>query len=179
MEPFSVDFWFEVSRLIVESLIVILLAKTVKDYAEVGKVSKIQAKQRFRPWVGPSNSIHLMQVTQDMRHQFVIILKNFGETSASSVVAKFAHATEPLTKDVTKSEKTSDINLGPLLPNMEKHYWFFIDSDLIEKAKNDSAKIFIYLYFMYEYEGSKSGYGLISRYDPHSNSFIHTEMWVD
>ena len=179
MELFTVDFWFEVLRLIVESLIVFLLAKTVKDYAEVGKLSRIQAKQRFRPWVGPFNSIQMMQVTEDKRHQFVITLKNYGETPASNVIAKFMHKTEPLAKDMLKSEKTSDINLGPLLPNMEKRYWFFIDSDLIEKTKNDSTKIFIHLYFLYDYDGGKNGYGLISRYDTSSNSFIHTEMWVD
>lgn len=179
MESSEVTFWFEASKLIVESLIVILLWKTVKDYGEVGKLSRIQTKQRFRPWVGPCSGIQLESMTEEKNHQFVITLKNFGETPATSVVAKFAHKTEPLTRDMLKSEKTSDFNLGPLLPNMEKRYWFFIDSDLIERAKLDSAKIFIYLYFMYEFDGGKSGYGLISRYDASTNSFIHTDMWVD
>ena len=179
MESSEVSFWFDAAKLIVESLIVILLWKTVKDYSEVGKLSRIQTKVRFRPWVGPCSGIELGSATEDKSHQFVITLKNFGETPATKVVAKFAHKTEPLTRDMLKSEKTNDFNLGPLLPNMEKRYWFFLDSDLIEKAKLDSTKIFIYLYFMYEFDGDKNGYGLISRYDASTNSFIHTDMWVD
>lgn len=178
MELFDTEFWFEVTRIIVESIIVILLLKTVMDYAEVGKLSRIESKQRFRPWVGPSSGIQFMS-TQDSKRQFFITLKNFGEIPSSSVLGKFSYKTEPITKDMIKSEKTSDFNLGPLLPNMEKRHWFFLDSDLVEKAKSGSANIFIHLYFMYEYHGGKSGYGLISRYDPSSNSFIHTDMWVD
>ena len=51
------DFWVSLASVIVESVIATLLYKTVKDYAEVAKVSRIQAKQRFRPWVGPSGNI--------------------------------------------------------------------------------------------------------------------------
>jgi hypothetical protein len=40
--------------LIVEAIIVVLLYRTVKDYSEVAKLSTIEVKQRFRPWVGPS-----------------------------------------------------------------------------------------------------------------------------
>jgi len=177
-ELFTETFWFEMAKLIVESLIVLLLWKTVRDYSEVGKLSRIQAKVRFRPWVGPCSGIQLLSVTPNKQHQFSITLKNFGESPALSVIARFTHKTEPITKDMLKSEKTSEFNLGPLLPNMDKRYFFFIDSDLIEKTKDGQTKIFIYINFIYEYEGGKDAYSSISFYDAASNSFLHKDMWI-
>jgi len=66
-----------------------------------------------------------------------------------------------------------------LLPNMEKHYWVFIDSRLIKKAKEGSEKIFSALYFEYPMTDGKSGYGMISEYDPQNNGFTHKDMWVE
>jgi len=65
-----------------------------------------------------------------------------------------------------------------MLPNMEKHYWFFIDSELIQKAKEAKIKIFIALYFEYPITEGTSGYGMISEYNSKMNSFIHRDMWV-
>ena len=61
---------------------------------------------------------------------------------------------------------------------MEKHYWFFIDCELIEKAKKGETKIFIALNFEYPITDGKSGYGMISEYNPQMNGFIHRDMWV-
>lgn len=44
-------FWIALATLIVESLIAFLLLRTVRDYSEVARVSRIEGKQRFRPWV--------------------------------------------------------------------------------------------------------------------------------
>jgi len=38
-------------------MIVILLIKTVRDYAEVAKMSRLQTRERFRPWIGPTSGI--------------------------------------------------------------------------------------------------------------------------
>ncbi len=65
-----------------------------------------------------------------------------------------------------------------MLPNMEKHYWFFIDCDLVEKAKKEEIKIFIALYFEYPLTEGTSGYGMISEYNPKMNGFVHKDMWV-
>jgi hypothetical protein len=62
---------------------------------------------------------------------------------------------------------------------MEKRYWFFIDSDLIQKVRTENAQVFTLVYFQYEHIGGNSGYGLISRYDRISNSFVHMDMWID
>lgn len=81
--------------------------------------------------------------------------------------------------EITKTNVDHKFNLGPLLPNMEKHYWFLINSDLIKKANNQEAQIFIALFFGYEAIGKPSGYGMISQYDPKTNAFVHKDMWVD
>jgi hypothetical protein len=39
----------EIATAIIEIIIVVLLIKTVRDYAMVAKVSKIQTELRFRP----------------------------------------------------------------------------------------------------------------------------------
>ena len=159
--------------------LVFLFWKTIKQLEETVKLSRIQSIHRFRPWIGPLNSIEFMSTNQG-RQQFSITLKNYGEIPASNVVAMSMMKTEMMTRDALKNSKGADsFNLGPLLPNMEKRYWFFIDSDLVQKAKDGSAQIFISLYFSYEHPGGKSGYGMVSQFDPKMNGFIHKDMWVD
>ena len=159
--------------------LVFLFWKTIKQLEETVKLSRIQSIHRFRPWIGPLNSIEFMSTNQG-RQQFSITLKNYGEIPASSVVAMSMMKTEIITRDALKNSKGADsFNLGPLLPNMEKRYWFFIDSDLVQRAKDGSAQIFISLYFSYEHPGGKSGYGMVSQFDPKLSGFVHKDMWVD
>ena len=153
--------------------------KTIKHLEEASKVSRIQTNYRFRPWVGPTNSIKPMS-TENNHHQFAIQIKNYGEIPASNVIAIYKMKNEMMTRDLIKNpDGLERFTLGPLLPNMEKHYWFFIDSDLVQKAKDGSTEIFTLLYFTYEHIGGKSGYGMISHFDPKTNSFLHKDMWVD
>lgn len=58
---------------------------------------------------------------------------------------------------------------------MEKRYWIFIDSDLIDKSKDGKLKMYIALYFSYEFSKEKSGYGMISTIDSKTNLFIHVD----
>ncbi len=158
--------------------LVILFWKTIQQLEETVKLSRIQANYRFRPWVGPVGNIELLS-TADGKHQFSITVKNYGEIPSSDVKAKYNMSSSPINKDVLKSDKVNTFNLGPLLPNMEKRYWFFIDSNLIQKVGTGDAQVFIILYFPYEHLGGISGYGTLSRYDSTKNAFIHTDMWID
>lgn len=159
--------------------LVFLFWKTIKQLEETVKLSRIQSIHRFRPWIGPLNSIEFMSTNQG-RQQFSITLKNYGEIPASNVVAMSMTKNEMMERDVLKNSNGADsFNLGPLLPNMEKRYWFFIDSDLVQKAKDGNAQIFISLYFAYEHPGGKSGYGMVSQFEPKINGFVHKDMWVD
>ena len=47
------------------------------------------------------------------------------------------------------------------------------------KVKNEEQKLFTYLYIEYPVANGKSGYGMISEYDPNKEIFIHRKMWVD
>ena len=158
-------------------VLVILLWKTIKQFETTAKLSQVQTEFRFRPWIGPVNSIKAMGEA-DGKNQFEISLKNYGELPATYLNASFAKDTEMPSKDILDSEKIQKFNLGPMLPNMEKHYWFFIDCDLIEKAKKGEIKIFIALYFEYPLTEGTSGYGMISEYNPKMNGFVHRDMWV-
>jgi len=158
--------------------LIVLFWKTIKYLEESSKNARIQTNYRFRPWIGPTNSIKPMS-TADNRHQFAIEIKNYGEIPAQYVKAYCKIDTKIMDRDVFKSNPGKTFNLGPLLPNMEKHYWVFIDSSLIKKAKDGSEKIFSALYFEYPVPGGQSGYGMISEYDPKNDGFIHKDMWVD
>jgi hypothetical protein len=115
-------------------VLVILLWKTIKQFETTAKLSQVQTEFRFRPWIGPVNSIKPMGEANG-KNQFEVSLKNYGELPATYVKASFAIGTEMLSKESLNFEKIEKFNLGPMLPNMEKHYWFFIDCDLIDKAK--------------------------------------------
>jgi hypothetical protein len=179
--------WISIATLIVESLIVILLYRTVKDYAEVAKLSRVEVKQRFRPWVGPSNGIEFIR-SMDGKEQFAIAIKNFGEIAATNVVAMSSEGNGmPSSKDILitsssshdSSSKIDKFILGPLLPNMEKRYWLFLDSALMQKVREGNGQLFTTVYFSYEFSGGKAGYGMISQFDTKTGAFVHKDMWVD
>src|SRR3989442_11902941 len=174
--------WAQIGSLVVETLIVVLLAKTVKDYAQVAKVSKLQTELRFRPWIGPTTGIELLR-TVDSKHQYAVTIKNFGEIPATNVIATSAirHDTMPKREDLLADTK-NDLDkfvLGPLLPNMEKKYWIFVDSRCIQNTKEGAPNLFVFVHFTYEYHGGRRVNGLISRFDPKSGQFVHKDMWVD
>lgn len=159
--------------------LIVLFWKTIKHLEESSRNAKIQTNYRFRPWVGPSNGIKQMSA-DDNRHQFGVDIKNYGEIPASNILAMFKMKNEMMSREILKNpEDLNCFNLGPLLPNMEKKYWFFIDSEPVEQAKDGKSNIFTLIYFSYDHLGGKSGYGMISQFDPKTNSFLHKEMWVD
>jgi len=158
--------------------LVILLFLTVKQFEAQVEVSRIQTEFRFRPWIGPTGTIKKMEKSISDDCQFDIAIKNYGELPANDVTAKFVKSTEPLTRDSFNSPTCTTYALGPMLP-MEKHYWFFIDSDLWEKADTGSSTLHTALYFEYDHAGKKSGYGMLSEYNPSAKNFIHKDMWID
>ena len=159
--------------------LVILLYRTIKQMEATVSLSRIQTEFRFRPWVGPTNSIKELSNSINGKRQFEIVIKNFGEIPAEYVKAYFKHDTKLISKNDLKSENVDSFNLGPMLPNMEKHYWFFLAHDLIDSAKEGKEKIFTAVYFEYPVSGGKSGYGMISEYNAQTNGFLHKEMWVE
>jgi hypothetical protein len=162
--------------------IVFLLWRTVKDFGETAKVSKIQVEHRFRPWVGPSSGIEYVR-KDNGQHQYAITVKNYGQIPASKVTALFTIKNDAMpTREILLNSSDGSIdkfNLGPLLPFMEKRYWIFIDSEMIQKSKEDKRQIFTALYFAYEYSKERSGYGMLSYLDTKTDVFVHKEMWID
>jgi len=180
VEAALIEQWVSIAAGVATVAIIFLLWKTVKEMQETSRLSKVQLELRFRPWIGPSSGIELMRTTSEGKQQFVITIKNYGQAPASNVVAMFMMKNEMPTRDTLRSSDGIDkFSLGPLLPYMEKRYWFFIDSDTIQKTKDGNAKIFVALYFTYEFSGGRSGYGMISHFNAETNTFAHKDMWVD
>jgi len=159
-------------------ILAVAIFMTFRHLEASTKMSKIETEYRLRPWIGPVNSIKSLPPNGDT-NQYDCTIKNYGELPAQNVKAYCKIDTKIMDRDVFKSNPGKTFNLGPLLPNMEKHYWVFIDSSLIKKAKDGSEKIFSALYFEYPVTGGKSGYGMISEYDPKNDGFIHKDMWVE
>jgi hypothetical protein len=53
--------YFEIAGVFLDVGVILLLWKTVKDFAELAKVSKLQTEVRFRPWVGPNGGFELLR----------------------------------------------------------------------------------------------------------------------
>lgn len=174
--------YFEILAVILEIGIVILLWKTVKDFAELAKVSKLQTEVRFRPWVGPSGGFEFLRDDSDKK-QYSIAMKNFGEVPASNVIVTSTLSdTKPDKSSVldgSKPDGVTEFHIGPLLPGMEKRYWVFIDNERYRKTMEGTSNLFVFIYFSYVYSGGKSGYGMISQLDSKTNNFVHREMWID
>ena len=174
--------YFEIAGVFLDVGVILLLWKTVKDFAELAKVSKLQTEVRFRPWVGPNGGFELLR-EDDGKKQYSIAMKNFGEVPASNVIVtctisdKMPDKTSPMNSP--KSNDNSQFQIGPLLPGMEKRYWIFIENERFRKTMEGASNIFIFIYFSYVYSGGKSGYGMISQLDNKTNNFVHKEMWID
>jgi len=170
----------EIFGVLLEAGVVVLLWKTVKDFAELAKVSKLQTEVRFRPWVGPSGGFELLRDDDDKK-QYSIAMKNFGEVPATNVVVSCVVSdTKPdKSNSMAQSNGNNQFHLGPLLPGMEKRYWIFLDKERYKKTMEGTSNVFIFLYFSYVFSGGKSGYGMISQLDSKTSNFIHREMWID
>lgn len=181
----------EVINVFLEIIIIVLLAKTVRDFSELAKVSKLQTRVLFRPWIGPHGGIEFIESNNDSQ-RYAIKLKNFGEIPASNVTA-FSRISDNVPKrdEVIKLKKINFLDndrqkyeidkftIGPLLPGMEKRYWIFIRDETIKRAKEGTSNIYILFYFSYDFSGERSGYGMISQFDKNTNTFVHNEMWID
>jgi len=175
--------YFEVLGVFLDIGVILLLWKTVKDFAELAKVSKLQTEVRFRPWVGPNRGIELLR-EDDNKKQYSITMKNFGEVPASNVIVSCTITDSmpdkhSILNDNAKTDNKNQFQLGPLLPGMEKRYWVFVENERYRKAMDGTSNIFIFIYFMYLFSGGKSGYGMISQLDSKTNNFVHKEMWID
>jgi hypothetical protein len=128
--------YFEIIAVFLEMAVVVLLWKTVKDFAELAKVSKLQTEVRFRPWVGPSGGFEFLRDDNDKK-QYSIAMKNFGEVPATNViVTSTISEIKPDKKsasDGSKQDGVSEFHIGPLLPGMEKRYWVFIENERYRK----------------------------------------------
>jgi hypothetical protein len=145
----------------------------------VTEMTSIETEYRLRPWIGPTGPITKMEKSISDDCQFDITIKNYGEIPAQGVTAKFVKNNEPLSKKSFQSSDVASFNLGPVMPTMEKHYWFFINSDEWKKADSGEEPLFTGLYFEYDVSGKKSGYGMLSEYNSTSKNFVHKEMWID
>jgi len=160
-------------------VLAVALIRTFKHMEAVTKMTSIETEYRLRPWVAPTGPIKKMEKSINDDCQFDITIKNFGELAASGVTAKFVKSNEPLTRESLQSNNLDSYDLGPLMPTMEKHFWFFIDSEMWKKADSGSETLHSGLYFEYTAAGKKSGYGMLSKYDFATKNFIHKDMWID
>ncbi len=159
--------------------LVLLLWRTLRQLEDTAKLSRVQIQYRFRPWIGPVGNIQKISDSVNGKYQFDITIKNYGELPATGVKAKFAQSTKIIHKDAIEFKKNNLHDLGPLMPNMEKHFWFFIAKELIAQTEEKKEKLYTALYFEYTSSFGKSGYGMISEYNPQSGIFVHHDMWVD
>lgn len=160
-------------------VLAIALIKTFKHMEAVTNMTTIETNYRLRPWIGPTGPIKKMEQSISDDCQFDVTIKNFGELAASAVTAKFVHSNKPLTRESLYSPNVSSYDLGPVMPTMEKHYWFFINSEIWQRANSGTESLYTALYFEYFIVGKKSGYGMLSEYNPSAKNFIHKDMWID
>ena len=159
--------------------LVVMLYKAVKQMKSSVKLAQIQTEFQFRPWIGTSERFERIEPSINDQIQFEVIVKNFGELPASTVTAKFVSDNKMINRQTVTSKSASKFVLGPMLPNMEKRYWFFIDQDRWKKILDGQESLFTGIYFEYQANSQSNGYGIISEYVPASKNFVHNDMWID
>jgi len=156
---------------------VVLLYRTLKHLEASTRVAIIQTEFKFRPWVGPTGIIREANSDQKKK-QFEIMIKNFGDLPASNVAVFSVVRSAKMSKDDIRAGATTKVDLGPVLPNMEKRFWLDIDSEIIQGARQAGTSIWSGVIFEYPLAFGKSEYGLISEINPETFLFVHKEMWV-
>jgi len=177
----SLEFWIGIAHWLTgvgTIVLAIALVRTFRHLEASTKMSKIETEYRLRPWVGPTTGIQRKDDSINGNIQFSITVKNFGDLPASYVKAKSLVSITPITKESLK-QPLSEFNLGPLLPYMEKSYWFFIEPEMWSKITNGNEPLYVALYFEYPSLTGSNGYGSISEYNKNNQTFVHTEMWID
>lgn len=178
---YSVEFWVGIAHWLTGIGTIVLafaLFRTFKHLEAVTKMTTIETEYRLRPWIGPSSGIKKMDNSINGDIQFSITIKNFGDLPASGVKAKSITSTKPISKEALK-EPISEFNLGPLLPHMEKSYWFFIEHAMWEKITKGGEMLYLGVYFEYPSITGSNGYGMISEFNKKNDTFVHKEMWID
>jgi hypothetical protein len=173
------EFWIGVAHWLTGVGTIALAIALYRTFSHLGaatKMSKIETEFRLRPWIGPSSSITKMDDSINGDVQFSILVKNFGDLPASGVKVKSIVDINPLTRDSLK-QPLSEFDLGPLLPNMEKRYWFFASPSIWEKVSKEDKSLYVAIYFEYPSLAGSNGYGMISEYK--NQTFVHKEMWID
>jgi hypothetical protein len=158
-------------------VLVILLWRTIRQMEATVVLSRIQTEFRFRPWIGPVNGIKSMGKNAEGKHQFEITIRNYGELPSTRVNVLFCSGDTMIRKEDIVFDKDA-FNLGPLLPTMEKHYWFFIDEEEFTKVKMKQRDLFIAVSFEYPVTNKTSSYNMISQYNPDMERFVHKDMWI-
>ena len=164
-------------------VLVILIVKTLKHMEIATKFTEIQTNYKFRPWIGPNNSIKEIDA-DEKNHRFEISLKNFGDLPAACVIVKSIVNEGNITREQITGEQTASGNMhvfdiGPMLPNMEKRYWLYVNRDLLKRSLDAKKIIHTAMYFQYENLGQINGYGMISELNPETKVFVHKKMWAD
>jgi len=159
--------------------LVVMLYKAFKQMKSSVTLAQIQTEYQFRPWIGTSQRFERIEPSINDQIQFEVIVKNFGELPASTVNAKFISDSKIIDRQDVISKPKSEFVLGPMLPNMEKRYWFFIDQDRWKKILDGQELLFTGVYFEYQVNSQPNGYGIISEYVPASKNFVHSDMWID
>ena len=178
---FSLELWIGIAHWLTgigTIVLAIALVRTFRHLEASTRMSKIETEYRLRPWIGPTTGIQRMDNSINGNLQFSITIKNFGDLPASNVKAKSIVSITSLTKESLK-QPLSEFNLGPLLPHMEKSYWFFITPEMWEKISDGAEPLYVAIYFEYPSLTGSNGYGSISEYNKNNQTFVHTEMWID
>ena len=160
------------------AILAIAIFKTFRHLEATTKMSKIETEYRLRPWIGPITGIKRMDNSISGDLQFSITIKNFGGLPANYVKCKSLVSTTPLSKESLK-QPMSEFNLGPILPQMEKSYWFFIKPEMWKRVIDEDDSMYVALYFEYPSLTGSNGYGSVSEYNKTSQMFIHKDMWLD
>src|SRR3970040_2798123 len=117
--------------------LVFLLYRTIKQFEATAHLSKIQIDYRFRPWIGPLNSIQALS-SNEKTNQYDCTIKNYGEIPAQYVKAYCKIDTKIMDRDVFKSNPGKTFNIRTLFANRDKYLLVLLDSSLIKKAKERS-----------------------------------------
>lgn len=97
--------YFEIIAVLLEAGIV-LLWKTVKDFAELAKVSKLQTQVRFRPWVGPSGGFEFLREDTDKK-RYSIAMRNLEKCVPNVIVTSSISDTKPDKSAILESSKSN------------------------------------------------------------------------
>jgi hypothetical protein len=162
----EIGFWVDVGAGIATVVLVVIVGIQMKQTQQ-------QIDSSLRPWIGARERLRF-----ENQHTLLLPYTNYGQLPPKSINVRFLVADKQITQDdIDKSTNTQTLDVGTIMPNMDKELRGGVTEEQYERAMRGEP-FFVIFVIRYEYAKNKKGeYGVIYYYNSYTQMFLLSREW--